>query len=144
VKNSWLWLLVIAGIVIIGLVIFSTNTKKSANHPKIMQKAGTPVRSAQKDKKISKIDKTGPKLSKARLNDMRKSLIDLREKAGADPHHAMRWIAIARVYNNMGDYYKACQYLKKSMEMEPKFNFRGAVEEIIEQCNRKYPGLSIP
>ncbi len=84
------------------------------------------------------------KPSKTQLDKMRAKLIDLREKAGADPHHAMRWIAIAKVYNNMGDYYKACQYLEKSLEMEPKFKYRAAVEEIIEQCYRKYPGLKNP
>lgn len=144
-NNSRLAFLVLAGLLTIGLVLFFTRSKNTGSSGKKDSVAMVPVPAAGKAGKQHVSNTSMPaKPSKSVLDKMRAKLIDLREKAGIDPHHAMRWIAIAKVYNNMGDYYKACQYLEKSLEMEPKFKFRGAVEVIIEQCNKKYPGLSNP
>lgn len=144
-NNLRLGLLIISGLLIIGLVLFFSKGKDSGHSNKKNVSTGTSEPTEKNlNKPVAEESSNPAHLSKSELDKMRAKLIDLREKAGIDPHHAMRWIDIAKVYNNMGEYYKACQYLKKAMEMEPEFKAGAAVEDIIEQCNRKFPGLSSP
>ena len=64
--------------------------------------------------------------------EFNKILRELKEAAQKDPHNALRWIEIAKLYNNVGDYEKAYLYLKKSLKMQPDFKYRESVQEIID------------
>ena len=64
-------------------------------------------------------------------NTFKVQLSKLKEAAARDPHNALRWIDIAKLYDAVGNHYKAYQYLKKALEMDPDFRYKDAVQEVI-------------
>ncbi len=88
------------------------------------------VISRHKEHRRSAAIKSNVKITdKKRFNEV---LRELKEEAQKDPHNALRWIDIAKLYNNAGDYEKAYLYLKKSLKMQPDFKYRESVQEIID------------
>ena len=141
-RGAWrvvVWV-VIGFLIVFGVYLVGGRTKHSSPEPSAKEQ--TTALGIEKIDRLSIKSADGQGLKEVSQNKavdkntFKIRLSKLREEAARDPHNAMRWIEIAKLYDTVGEHYKAYEYLRKALEMDPNFKYKEAVQEVITDYER--------